>query len=186
MFALVGDYSISVAGIGVSRSQPEGSIRRAASGSLDIDVQELVDDISDEVAANQRGFAIFVDEMQDLDDDLLAALITAQHRSQQRTAPFYLIGAGLPSLPSTLTTSRSYAERFFNYRRIGPLDQDTAAQALVEPARRMGAEYSSQALDLLIEASHGWLPLLSPGIRRLDLGSGLIQHLEPGRCQGSD
>ncbi|GAB3930773.1 ATPase [Microlunatus endophyticus] len=156
LLAMVGDFSISVAGIEVARNQPAGEIRRAASGSLDIDVQELVDDISDEVAAKQRGFAIFVDEMQDLDDDLLAALITAQHRSQQRTAPFYLVGAGLPSLPSTLTASRSYAERLFNYRRIGPLDHQTAAQALVEPARRMGADYSSEALDLLIEASHGY------------------------------
>lgn len=156
LFALVGDFSISIANIEVARSQPDTTIRRAASGSLDIDVQELVDDISDEVTERHRGFAIFIDEMQDLDDELLAALITAQHRSQQRTAPFYLIGAGLPSLPSALTASRSYAERLFNYRRIGPLNHDKAAQALVDPAQRMGASYEPDALELLINASNGY------------------------------
>lgn len=147
---VVGNFSISIAGVEVSRAD------RAASGSLEVDVQELIEDVTGAVASRHRGFAIFIDELQDLDPELLAALISAQHASQQRTAPFYLIGAGLPSLPATLTASRSYAERLFNYRLIGPLDDHAARAALTRPAEATGAGFTPAALDLLIGASDGY------------------------------
>jgi hypothetical protein len=46
----------------------------------------------------------------------LAALLGTQHRATQRDIPFYVVGAGLPNLPSVLAASNSYAERQFDYR----------------------------------------------------------------------
>ena len=42
--------------------------------------------------------AVFIDEMQDAGEDVLAALCAALHNAAQRNLPFYVIGADLPSL----------------------------------------------------------------------------------------
>jgi hypothetical protein len=99
---------------------------------------------------------VFIDEMQDLDPETMGALLAAQHTANQREWPFFVIAAGLPDLPRVLTETRSYAERLFNYRRIGTLAATDAAQALREPAERLGAEYATDALTTLLEAAGGY------------------------------
>ncbi|MHA7238729.1 ATP-binding protein [Arthrobacter sp. TMS1-12-1] len=126
---------------------------RANSGTIDIDLEELVEDVSLALKADRSAFAIFIDEMQDLDQELLTALITVQHAAGQRGWPFYIIGAGLPNLPTTLSEARTYAERLFAYRTIGPLDPGDAEYALTRPAKDMGAELSDGALGVLLDAS---------------------------------
>lgn len=84
-----------------------------------------------------------IDEIQDLDAPLIAALLSVQHLANQREWPFYVAGAGLPNLPSVLSESRSYAERLFNYRSIGPLPRPAAESALAVP-RRNSVRPSSQ------------------------------------------
>ena len=51
-------------------------------------------------AAKSAGtaLAIFIDELQYVEEDQLAALITALHRAAQRRLPIVLVGAGLPQL----------------------------------------------------------------------------------------
>lgn len=129
------------------------SSERANSGTIDIDLEELVEDVALALKADKNAFAIFIDEMQDLDQELLTALITVQHAAGQRGWPFYIIGAGLPNLPTTLSEARTYAERLFTYRTIGPLDEDDARYALARPAKEMGAEFSNDALDVVLDAS---------------------------------
>lgn len=126
---------------------------RANSGTIDIDLEELVEDVSLALKADKSAFAIFIDEMQDLDQELLTALITVQHAAGQRGWPFYIIGAGLPNLPTTLSEARTYAERLFTYRTIGPLEKGDAQYALKRPAKDMGAEFSEDALEVLLDAS---------------------------------
>ena len=52
------------------------------------------------VAAREAGtaLAMFVDELQYVEEEQLAALITALHRVAQRQLPIVLVGAGLPQL----------------------------------------------------------------------------------------
>ncbi|WP_427005416.1 ATP-binding protein [Pseudarthrobacter sp. H2] len=126
---------------------------RADSGQIDIDLEELVEDISSSLQGDRSGFGIFIDEMQDLDPALLTALISVQHVAGQRGWPFYIIGAGLPNLPTTLSAARTYAERLFDYRIIGPLDQPAAEYAFGRPAQEMGAAYEPGALAKVVEAS---------------------------------
>ena len=94
--------------------------------------------------------------MQDLDPVLLSALVMAQHKANQEGWAFYIIGAGLPSLPAALSEARSYAERLFLYRIIGPLADAEARAALRDPAVSMGGDYDGAALDILTEGSEGF------------------------------
>lgn len=126
---------------------------RANTGFIDIDLHDVVEDVSRALRSLKKGFAIFIDEMQDVDDDLLAALVTVQHFAVQNELPFFVTGAGLPDLPARLADARSYAERLFDYRQIGRLSVDQAKESLAVPASQMGQSYSPEALETLLDAS---------------------------------
>lgn len=129
---------------------------RGDSGDTELDILELVEDLAAALEGTGRAFGLFIDEMQDLDEETLGALIAAQHAANQRDWPFYIIGAGLPNLPRVLTETRSYAERLFNYRQIGQLQPPEARAALAEPALRLGASYTPEALDTILDAASGY------------------------------
>ena len=63
---------------------------------------------------------------------------------------------GLPNLPTALTEAKSYAERLFAYRSIGPLDRQAATAALVRPAAALDVEWSAPALDLVLDRTQGF------------------------------
>jgi hypothetical protein len=144
-------------GVGLGPAKIEVTLGgRAASGDIDLDLEELVEAISDVMGKKGAAFGLFIDEMQDLDPDLLGALLAVQHRASQREWPFFVIGAGLPSLPAVLADSRSYAERQFSYRTIGPLSPADAADALRVPVEAHGGAFTPDALEIVVEASGGY------------------------------
>jgi hypothetical protein len=134
--------------------QPGGE--PAATGDIVLDLQELVHDVSHALKKDGSVLAFFVDEMQDIDRELLGALLAVQHQASRQDWAFYVFGAGLPSLPAVLSESRSYAERLFLYREIGPLDREAAAEALGVPVRQRGGDFTLEALDALLDASEGY------------------------------
>jgi len=129
---------------------------RADSGSLELDLSELAFDLAASAADLGTGVVVFIDEMQDLLEEELAAVCTAVHETGQRSAPFYVVGAGLPSLPGDLAEARSYAERLFAYRPIGPLSADAAATAVTRPAELQGARWEDAAVEIVVTASAGY------------------------------
>jgi len=147
------NFKVGATGVSLSIDRMEG---RADSGDSEIDLLELVEDVAPALAERRRAFGIFVDEMQDLDLEMSRALVAAQHAANQRDLPFYIIGAGLPSLPRVLTEARSYAERLFEYRVIGRLSEADATLALTEPAQRLGAAFTADALRVLLDAADGY------------------------------
>lgn len=151
---VIGSFTISIGPVEVRRDAPLPD--RASSGHLEIDLPELIEDVTEILREQHTALAIFIDELQDLDKELLSALLTVQHMANQRELPFFLIGAGLPNLPAVLSSARSYAERLFNYVTIGPLTAPAAAAALSEPATRYGATYAPDALTYLVDASGGY------------------------------
>ena len=50
----------------------------------------------------------------------------------------------------------SYAERLFDYRSIGRLDEADAAEALVAPAQKGSVEWEPDAVDVVLAASGGY------------------------------
>jgi hypothetical protein len=129
---------------------------RADTGSLELDLSELAFDLAVSAADVGVGVIVLVDEMQDLERDELSAICTAVHETGQRTLPFYVVGAGLPGLPGILADARSYSERLFTFRPIGPLNADAAAIAISKPAESQGARWALEAVGVVVEASAGY------------------------------
>lgn len=147
-------FTLSVAGVSLGATI-EPSPYRANSGNLEIDLEELIDDLSPALRKNTSALAFFVDELQDLDETLLIALLAAQHKAMQENLPFYLIGAGLPTLVGALADARSYTERF-EVRPIGPLAKHEAHSALVDPAQRLGMTIEDDAAAVMLDAARGY------------------------------
>lgn len=145
--------SLGVVSIETAREPTNG---RASSGILEVDLEELVEDFAGALRESGTAVGIFIDEMQDVDTELLSALLTVQNRAGQKNIPFYVVGAGLPTLPARLATSRSYAERLFEYRHVGALSAESAVAAIRDPLSRYGFGIDDDALDLLTGAARGY------------------------------
>ena len=107
---------------------------RADSGDLELDLVELFGDVASLAGDLGVGIALFVDEMQDISTDELAALCGACHEISQQGAPLVVVGAGLPHLPVALAASKSYAERLFRYVSVDRLPREMAERAWRLPA----------------------------------------------------
>jgi len=129
---------------------------RADTGALALDLSELAFDLAEFARDLGTGVVVLIDEMQDLSKDELAAVCTAVHETGQRSAPFFVVGAGLPSLPGVLAEAKSYAERLFAYRAIGALDADAAGLAVSRPAEAEGAGWTDGAVRIVVRASSGY------------------------------
>ena len=131
-------------------------IGSADSGDLEADLSELMLAIAYAAASRKVAVALIIDEMQYLTETELSALITSIHRINQKQLPFILIGAGLPQLVGLTGKSKSYAERLFDFSRIGPLTNQDARAALQGPAQREGAEFTAEALSEIIRVTEGY------------------------------
>jgi hypothetical protein len=122
----------------------------ADNGDLEHDLQALLEAAG--AAAQKAGtaLAIFIDELQYVEEDQLAALITALHRCAQRRLPVVLVGAGLPQLRGQMGRAKSYSERLFDFPEIGPLSESAARLAIAKPARDQGVDITGDALELVI------------------------------------
>jgi hypothetical protein len=134
--------------------EPESGL--ADSGDLDLDLGDLLEAVGAAARERSTGFALFVDELQYVAEDQLAALITALHRCAQRQLPVTLVGAGLPQLVARTGRAKSYAERLFEFPEIGPLDPAAASLALTAPAAKENVEFTPGALDAILEQTQGY------------------------------
>ena len=128
----------------------------ADNGDLEHDLQALLEVAGDAAKKAGTALAMFVDELQYVEEDELAALITALHRTAQRRLPVVLVGAGLPQLPGKMGRARSYAERLFDFPTIGPLSHDAACVAIIKPAMDQGVSMDEEALERIIQETRGY------------------------------
>jgi len=128
----------------------------ADNGDLEHDLQALLETVG--AAAAQAGTALvmFIDELQYVKEDELAALITGLHRCAQRRLPVGLVGAGLPQLRGQMGEAKSYAERLFDFPAVGPLSPDAAALAITKPARDQGVVFAEAAVRRIIGETRGY------------------------------
>jgi len=128
----------------------------ADSGDLSEDTTDVLVALGEAAQAQGSGVVFLFDEVQFLATQEFEALIAALHKTVQRQLPITLVGAGLPQLPRLAGEAKSYAERLFKFPHIGELERDEAAQALVEPAKKLGVEYGAAAVDAIIEYTQGY------------------------------
>jgi hypothetical protein len=126
----------------------------ADNGDLEHDLQALLEVAGAAAKEADTALVLFIDELQYVAEDQLAALITALHRTAQRQLPVVLVGAGLPQLPGQMGRAKSYAERLFTFPEIGPLDPASARVAIATPMEKQGVAIEAAALDSLVTRTH--------------------------------
>ncbi|MEM7720555.1 MAG: ATP-binding protein [Pseudomonadota bacterium] len=146
--ATIGDieFSLSV--------EPE--VGSADSGDIESDLADLFETVGQAAKAKDTAIALIIDELQYLSEPEMSALIMAMHRIQQRQLPIVLVGGGLPQILGLAGRSKSYAERLFDYPRVGPLNAEDSSRAIREPVEDEDAEISAEALAEVIRVTEGY------------------------------
>jgi hypothetical protein len=128
----------------------------ADNGDLEHDLQALLEVAGEAARADGTALVLFIDELQYVPEEQLAALITALHRAAQSQLPVTLVGAGLPQLPGQMGKAKSYAERLFDFPEIGPLNEEAARRAIVNPLRSEGVDIDPLAIASIMSATRGY------------------------------
>ena len=128
----------------------------ADNGDLEHDLQALLEAAGAAAKSAETALAIFIDELQYVEEEELAALITALHRTAQRSLPVVMVGAGLPQLRGRMGRAKSYAERLFDFPEIGPLPETAAKLAITRPAESLGVRVEPEGLNRIFRETHGY------------------------------
>ena len=133
----------------------------ADNGDLETDLQDLFEVVGVAAKADNSCVALFIDELQYVQEDQLAALITALHRTAQRQLPVTMVGAGLPQLRGAMGNAKSYSERLFDFPEVGPLSRSDARTAISKPAQDEGVEIEDGVLNAIVDRTEGYRSLES-------------------------
>ncbi len=128
----------------------------ADSGDLDLDLSDLLSSVGEAAAERGTAVVLFIDELQYVPENQLAALITALHNASQAQVPVTLVAAGLPQLLAQMGRAKSYAERLFEFIHIDRLEPGAAAQALRAPAAREQVAFTDAAIEELLTQTRGY------------------------------
>lgn len=122
----------------------------ADSGDLENDLTDLLIAVGEAAAERHTAVVLVIDELQYVEEEQLAALISALHRVNQKQLPVTLIGAGLPQVLGQMGRAKSYAERLFEFVPIGPLDHTSASRAIRLPAIEEDVDFKDGAIDEIL------------------------------------
>jgi len=128
----------------------------ADNGDLEHDLQALLEAVGTAAQSAGTALVMFIDELQYVKEDELAALVTALHRCAQRRLPVSLVGAGLPQLPGRMGRAKSYAERLFDFPQVGPLTVASARLAITKPAIDQGIHFTEPAVAAIVAETQGY------------------------------
>lgn len=128
----------------------------ADSGDLEFDLQELFGIVGATAQADKTSVVLLLDELQYVEENQLAALISALHRISQRQLPLVMFGAGLPQVRGRMGKAKSYAERLFEFPGIGHLSGEDAQNAISKPAQDQGVTIDPDALKEIVTQTQGF------------------------------
>ncbi len=128
----------------------------ADSGDLELDLVALFETLGSAASASGTALFVIVDELQYVPRAELAALCAALHRAAQRRLPIFLAGAGLPQIRGQVAEAKTYAERLFEFREVGALDEPASEDAVAIPIRAHEAEISPDALAMIVAETKGY------------------------------
>lgn len=134
--------------------EPEPGL--ADNGDLEGDLTMLLEQVGLAAQAAETVVAIYIDELQYVEEAQLAALISALHRCSQAQLPLTVIGAGLPQLRGKMGDAKSYSERLFDFPEIGPLNSEESSAAIIKPILSEGAGIDANAVELIISETKGY------------------------------
>lgn len=134
--------------------EPEPGL--ADNGDLEHDLQALFEQVGLAAKAADTAIAIFIDELQYVEEPQLAVLITAMHRTEQRRLPVVLVGAGLPQLRGQMGNAKSYAERLFDFPTVGALPPEAARLAIEKPLAGENVVIAPEAMEQILQLTKGY------------------------------
>lgn len=153
--SFIGNITIAAGGAEVTLGvDPE--VGYADSGNLEDDLRDVLIATGEAARDAQTPVAILIDELQYLSKEELGALIRGMHAINQAGLPLVLFGAGLPQLAGQAGDAKSYAERLFEFPRLGALSTADAWKAIRDPVEEEGASISDEALKEIYEKTHGY------------------------------
>lgn len=123
----------------------------ADSGDLENDLMSLFVEVGQAAREKKTALVLFIDEVQYIQEDQFSALIMALHKCGQRQLPVTMIGAGLPQLIGQAGRAKSYAERLFEYPKVGPLNEGAACEALEVPAAKIDVQFDRKAIQEILK-----------------------------------
>ena len=135
-------------------AEPEAGL--ADSGDLNLDLADLFQVMGKAAQKGSTAIVLSIDELQHVPKDQLAALIGALHRANQELLPVTMVGAGLPQLVGQTGDAKSYAERLFEFARVGCLNDQDAEVALTIPAGREGVKFHRDAIQKILLETQGY------------------------------
>lgn len=135
-------------------AEPEPGL--ADNGDLEVDLSALLEQVGRAARSAETAAVLYIDEVQYLQEDQFAAMISALHRCAQRKLPVTVVGAGLPQLRGLAGHAKSYAERLFDFPEIGPLSSAEARLAIEKPAREEGVAYADDAVNEVVSKTRGY------------------------------
>ena len=128
----------------------------ADNGDLEGDLASLLEQVGLAARSAKTAAVLFIDELQYVKEEQLAALISALHACAQENLPITMVGAGLPQLRGMAGKAKSYAERLFDFPMIGALPKSSAELAIVKPARQRGVEFEPAAVHAIVSTTRGY------------------------------
>ena len=128
----------------------------ADSGDLDLDLTDLLTAVGEAARERQTAAVLFIDELQYVAGDQLAALIGALHSASQSQLPVTMVAAGLPQLLGQMGRAKSYAERLFEFVPVDRLDEAAAIDALCVPAEKEGVRFEPEAIREILQQTIGY------------------------------
>ena len=128
----------------------------ADNGDLEQDLAVLLETVGAAAREADTASILFIDELQYVPEEQLAALISGLHRCAQRSLPIGLLGAGLPQLRGRMGKAKSYAERLFDFPEIGALPAKEAALAITKPAEKEGVQIDEDAVREIVRETKGY------------------------------
>ncbi len=134
--------------------EPEAGL--ADNGDLEGDLATLLEQVGRAAQIAKTAVVLFLDEIQYIEEDQFAALISALHRCAQSALPLTMVGAGLPQLRGLAGNAKSYAERLFEFPMIGALLPAEAQLAILTPAHQEGADFTPDALRSIFDQTRGY------------------------------
>lgn len=128
----------------------------ADSGDLDTDLTDLVLTLGRAARERSTALVLFIDELQYVPEEQLAALITALHSASQEELPITMVAAGLPQLVGQTGRAKSYAERLFEFAPVDRLDNAAARTALIVPASKESVSFNADAVGEILRQTNGY------------------------------
>ena len=151
--SFVKKFSLNIGEVGASVELRRGL---GESGNMELDLSQVLLSCARAAKVSSTAIGLYIDELQNLDEEAMRGIIVALHRSAQELLPLYLIGSGLPTIRTLIGKSKTYAERMFVYEEIGALDEDSSWAALVKPFEDNGVSVEDAAFVEMYKASAGY------------------------------